>query len=227
MTNTEFLDSIKTNNAALLSATEANANAFFSTEQTPETLSLFFGRRAVTNYLMLAFHANDLKNKTEDTALSYVQLYVLEKESNDALINLSNHYSGVNNSISDLSQNSAANPTTTGRKLLGEYMDNRLHANLFCRLANESLIKVINQMLSVTTDSTLTQYLNIVVASKTRSLPILEGKLLELLVDQTAQDDATSIIDSMRKQLFEVSQSNTVDLEASRNLVNQTYGWTY
>ena len=49
--------------------------------------------------------------------------------------------------------------------------------------------------------------------------------LRKIAVDEKTQNRVLDIIGKMRKDLFEISCKNTVEVKGSRELVNAAYGW--
>jgi len=231
LTGKELVAKIKKDNEALFKASQINVKAYFDSKPAQEDLVEHFIGRMVNERMNMVEIAQSIATMPADTPVE--ELALLTKQAHDE----ANHFRMVKEVIEHITGKQldveaaivaeAAKPTAKGASLLAKYEAETDPVALAAyQLVAEGRAEAVwDQMAECVQDEFISRtYAKI--ARDEGFHANIGGYKLEKLV-KTAGDVARveTLVAQMRKDLFEISCKNTLEVPAAKELVTEAYGW--
>jgi len=227
----EFVKKIRNENQALFEASKMNVKAYFEGDLSEEEMVDHFIGRMVNERMNMAEISQQIATAADNTDPKELEL--LSKQAADE----AKHYRMVKEVIEHISGNvcDAAEAlrkeremdTAKGASLLEKYGAQCDEAVLAAyQLVAEGRAEAVwNQMADTIQDDYISTRYREIAKDEGFHSAIGGWKLRQLATDEETQTRVQKVIEGMRKDLFEISCSNTVEAEGSRQLVNEAYNW--
>lgn len=230
-TSREFVAKIVAENKALFEASKMNVKAYFESNPDKEALIDHFVGRMVNERMNMVEIAQTIANLPADT--DPVELQLLSKQAYDEAVHFRmvkeviEHIKGEEINVSEAIAAEAAKPTAKGAGLLAKYEAESDPAALAAyQLVAEGRAEAVwDQMAESIEDEFISSRYAKIAKDEGFHSKIGGRKLEELATDQATQDRIAALVAEMRKDLFDISCKNTMEVPAAKALVNEAYGW--
>jgi rubrerythrin len=231
LSSKEFVQKIVEGNQALFEASKMNVKAYFDSKPSQEELVEHFIGRMVNERMNMVEISQTIANLPADT--DPVELQLLTQQAHDEAVHFRlvkeviEHIQGspldVNKAIAD----EAAKPTAKGAGLLAKYEAETDAAALAAyQLVAEGRAEAVwNQMAECIEDSFISGAYAKIAKDEGFHSKIGARKLEQLVGDAETQARIETLVANMRKDLFEISCKNTMEVPAAKKLVAEVYGW--
>jgi rubrerythrin len=231
LTGNEFVAKIKKENQALFKASQINVKAYFDSKPAQEELVQHFIGRMVNERMNMVEIAQSIASMPASTSAE--ELALLTKQAYDE----ANHFRMVRDVIEHITGETldveaaiaaeAAKPTAKGAALLAKYEAETDPVALAAyQLVAEGRAEAVwDQMAECVEDEFISKTYAKIARDEGFHANIGGMKLAQLV--NTAEQQATveSLVDKMRKDLFDISCKNTREVAAAKKLVEEAYGW--
>lgn len=231
LTGKEFVAKIKQENAALFKASQINVKAYFDSNPSQEELVDHFIGRMVNERMNMVEISQAIAELPADT--DPVELQLLTQQAHDEAVHFRlvkeviEHIQGSPVDVNAAIAAEAAKPTAKGASLLAKYgaETDPLALAAYQLIAEGRAEAVWNQMAECIEDTFISKSYAKIAKDEGFHSNIGGWKLEKLAVDATTQAYVTTIVDQMRKDLFDISCKNTLEVPAAKQLVTDAYGW--
>lgn len=231
MNSKEFVAQIVADNQALFKASQINVKAYFDSKPAQEELVEHFIGRMVNERMNMVEISNAIANMPADA--DPVELELLTKQAMDEAVHFRlvkeviEHIQGSPVDVEVAIAREAAKPTAKGAGLLAKYgAENDPIALAAYQLVAEGRAEAVwNQMADCIKDEFVSKAYAKIAKDEGFHSKIGARKLEQLLVSESDQARAQTLVEALRKDLYEISCKNTVAAEAGRELVADAYGW--
>ena len=231
MNSKQFVEQLRQENQALFQAGALNVRAYFASNPGKQELTEHFIGRMVNERMNMSEISQRIANMPASASPEELQL--LTKQAMDEAVHFRmvkeviEHISGTEVNVAEAIAAEAAKPTAKGAALLAKYEAevDELALAVYQFIAEGRA--EVNWMTMA--DCIEDEY----VASRYAKIGRDEGfhasigalKLEELCVDDATQARALELAAKMRKDLFDISNANSVATPEAQQLVSKAYGW--
>ena len=230
-TSKDFVAKIVAENEALFEASKMNVKAYFESNPSKEALVDHFIGRMVNERMNMVEIANQVANLPANT--NPVELQLLSKQAYDEAVHFRmvkeviEHITGSELDVEAAIAAEAAKPTAKGAGLLAKYEAEADEAALAAyQLVAEGRAEAVwNQMADCIEDEFISSRYAKIAKDEGFHSKIGARKLEELATDEATQTRIATLVEAMRKDLFDISCKNTTEVPAAKALVNEAYGW--
>ena len=206
LTGKEFVAKIKKENQALFNASQINVKAYFDSKPAQEELVQHFIGRMVNERMNMVEISQMIANLPADT--DPVELQLLTQQAHDEAVHFRmvkeviEHIQGKEVDVDAAIAAEAAKPTAKGAGLLAKYeaencIEDQFISNRYAKIARDEGFHA----------------------------NIGARKLAQLMDSESEQQRIGTLVEKMRRDLYEISCKNTVAAEDGRKLVAEAYGW--
>ena len=227
----QFVQKIVNENQALFRASQHNVKAYFDSKPAQEELVEHFIGRMVNERMNMVEISAAIANMPADA--DPVELQLLTQQAHDEAVHFRlvkeviEHIQGSPVDVEAAIAREAAKPTAKGAGLLAKYgaQDDAAALAAYQLVAEGRAEAVWNQMAECIEDEFISKaYAKIAKDEGFHSK--IGARALEKLVT-TAEEQARveSLVDQMRRDLYEISCRNTTAAEDGKQLVADAYGW--
>ena len=230
-TSKEFVAKIVADNKALFEASKINVKAYFESNPSQEALVEHFIGRMVNERMNMVEIAQTIANLPANT--DPVELQLLSKQAHDEAVHFRmvkeviEHITGEELDVAAAIAAEEAKPTAKGAALLAKYEAETDEAALAAyQLVAEGRAEAVwDQMAECIEDQFIASRYAKIAKDEGFHSKIGARKLEELATDSETQERIAALVAEMRKDLFEISCKNTMEVPAAKALVNEAYGW--
>jgi hypothetical protein len=227
----EFVAKIVADNEALFAASKMNVKAYFESNPSQEALVEHFVGRMVNERMNMVEIAATIANLPADT--DPVELQLLSKQAHDEAVHFRmvkeviEHIKGEKIDVEAAIASENAKPTAKGAALLAKYEAETDPAALAAyQLVAEGRAEAVwDQMADCIEDTFISSRYAKIAKDEGFHSKIGARKLEELATDEATQSRIEVLVGAMRKDLFEISCKNTLEVPAAKALVDAAYGW--
>ena len=231
LTSKEFVAKLKQDNAALFKASQINVKAYFDSKPSQEELVEHFIGRMVNERMNMVEISQAIAEMPADT--DPVELQLLTQQAHDEAVHFRlvkeviEHIQGSPVDVDAAIAAEAAKPTAKGAALLAKYgaETDPLALAAYQLIAEGRAEAVWNQMAECIDDTFISKSYAKIAKDEGFHSNIGGWKLEKLATDAKSQAHVTSIVEQMRKDLFDISCKNTLEVPAAKQLVADAYGW--
>ena len=233
MKGKEFVNKLMSENEALFTASKWNVKQYFEEKKySPEEVVDHFIGRMVNERMNMAEISNTIANAPADAdpeELTLLAKQALDEAKHYKMVkDVIEHITGEELDVEEAIEREMMLNTAKGASLLEKYGAQTDEAALAAyQLVAEGRAEAVwNQMSETIEDPFIsTRYAKIAKDEGFHS-SIGARKLAKLAHnDIQLQSRIRLLVDKLRKDLFEISCTNTVEARGSRDLVNTAYGW--
>jgi rubrerythrin len=230
-TSKEFVAKIVADNKALFEASKINVKAYFESNPSQEALVEHFIGRMVNERMNMVEIAQTIANLPANT--DPVELQLLSKQAHDEAVHFRmvkeviEHITGEELDVAAAIAAEEAKPTAKGAALLAKYEAETDEAALAAyQLVAEGRAEAVwDQMAECIEDQFIASRYAKIAKDEGFHSKIGGRKLEELATDEVTQTRIAALVAEMRKDLFDISCKNTMEVPAAKALVNEAYGW--
>lgn len=231
LTGKEFVAKIKQDNQALFKASQINVKAYFDSKPAQEELVDHFIGRMVNERMNMVEIAQSIASMPADTPAE--ELALLTKQAHDE----ANHFRMVKEVIEHITGKpldvkaaiaaEAAKPTAKGAALLAKYEAETDPVALAAyQLVAEGRAEAVwDQMADCVEDEFISKTYAKIARDEGFHANIGGMKLAQLVTTAEQQAAVETLVNKMRKDLFDISCKNTQEVAAAKDLVKEAYGW--
>jgi len=231
LTGKEFVAKIKQDNQALFKASQINVKAYFDSKPAQEELVDHFIGRMVNERMNMVEIAQSIASMPADTPAE--ELALLTKQAHDE----ANHFRMVKEVIEHITGKTldveaaiaaeAAKPTAKGAALLAKYEAETDPVALAAyQLVAEGRAEAVwDQMAECVEDEFISRTYAKIARDEGFHANIGGYKLEQLVKTAEEQARVETLVAAMRKDLFDISCKNTMEVPAAKELVEEAYGW--
>jgi rubrerythrin len=231
LTGKEFVAKIKQDNQALFKASQINVKAYFDSKPAQEELVDHFIGRMVNERMNMVEIAQSIASMPADTPAE--ELALLTKQAHDE----ANHFRMVKEVIEHITGKTldveaaiaaeAAKPTAKGAALLAKYEAETDPVALAAyQLVAEGRAEAVwDQMADCVEDEFISRTYAKIARDEGFHANIGGMKLAQLVTTAEQQAAVETLVNKMRKDLFDISCKNTQEVAAAKDLVKEAYGW--
>ena len=231
MNSKQFVAKIVADNQALFQASQINVKAYFDSKPAQEELVEHFIGRMVNERMNMVEISNAIAQMPADA--DPVELQLLTQQAHDEAVHFRlvkeviEHIQGSPVNVEAAIAREAANPTAKGAGLLAKYdAENDPIALAAYQLVAEGRAEAVwNQMADCIEDEFISKSYAKIAKDEGFHSKIGARKLEQLLVTEADQVRAQTLVEALRRDLYEISCKNTVAAEAGKELVADAYGW--
>ena len=227
----EFVKKIRNENQALFEASKMNVKAYFEGDLPEEEMVDHFVGRMVNERMNMSGIA--VKVATAPETADPKELELLSKQAADEakhyrmVKEVIEHITGGEIDAAEAIRKEREMSTAKGATLLEKYGAQNDEAVLAAyQLVAEGRAEAVwNQMADTIQDEFISTRYREIAKDEGFHSAIGGWKLRQLATDEETQNRVQTVIEGMRKDLFEISCANTVEADGSRELVNEAYNW--
>jgi rubrerythrin len=231
MNSKQFVAKIVADNQALFQASQINVKAYFDSKPAQEELVEHFIGRMVNERMNMVEISNAIAQMPADA--DPVELQLLTQQAHDEAVHFRlvkeviEHIQGSPVNVEAAIAREAAKPTAKGAGLLAKYdAENDPIALAAYQLVAEGRAEAVwNQMADCIEDEFISKSYAKIAKDEGFHSKIGARKLEQLLVTEADQVRAQTLVEALRRDLYEISCKNTVAAEAGKELVADAYGW--
>ena len=231
LSSKEFVQKIVEGNQALFEASKMNVKAYFDSKPSQEELVNHFIGRMVNERMNMVEISQTIANLPADT--DPVELQLLTQQAHDEAVHFRlvkeviEHIQGAPLDVNKAIADEAAKPTAKGAGLLAKYEAETDAAALAAyQLVAEGRAEAVwNQMAECIEDTFISGAYAKIAKDEGFHSKIGARKLEQLVGDADTQARIEALVANMRKDLFEISCKNTMEVPAAKKLVAEVYGW--
>lgn len=227
----DFVAKIVKENEALFEASKINVKAYFDSNPSKEALVDHFIGRMVNERMNMVEISRAIADMPANA--DPVELQLLTQQAHDEAVHFRlvkeviEHITGSELDVEAAIAAEAAKPTAKGAGLLAKYEAETDAAALAAyQLVAEGRAEAVwNQMAECIEDSFISSAYAKIAKDEGFHSKIGARKLEQLVSDEATQARIESLVASMRKDLFDISCKNTMEVPAAKELVKEAYGW--
>ena len=231
LTGNEFVAKIKSENQALFKASQINVKAYFDSKPTQEELVDHFIGRMVNERMNMVEISKQVAAMPADA--DPVELQLLSQQAHDEAVHFRlvkeviEHIQGSPVDVAAAIAKEAKANTAKGASLLDKYEASQDAAALAAyQLVAEGRAEAVwNTMADCIEDSFISGAYRKIAKDEGFHANIGGRKLAELAESAEVQARIETLVNSMRKDLFDISCKNTMEVAAAKELVEEAYGW--
>jgi rubrerythrin len=231
MNSKQFVAQLVADNQALFRASQINVKAYFDSKPAQEELVEHFIGRMVNERMNMVEISNAIAQMPADA--DPVELQLLTQQAHDEAVHFRlvkeviEHIQGSPVDVEAAIAREATKPTAKGAGLLAKYdAENDPIALAAYQLVAEGRAEAVwNQMADCIEDKFVSKTYAKIAKDEGFHSKIGARKLEQLLVTEADQTRAQTLVEALRRDLYEISCKNTVAAEAGRELVADAYGW--
>ena len=231
LTGKEFVAKIKKENQALFNASQINVKAYFDSKPAQEELVQHFIGRMVNERMIMVEISQMIANLPADT--DPVELQLLTQQAHDEAVHFRmvkeviEHIQGKEVDVDAAIAAEAAKPTAKGAGLLEKYgaQDDAAALAAYQLVAEGRAEAVWNEMADCIEDQFISNRYAKIARDEGFHANIGARKLAQLMDSESEQQRIGTLVEKMRRDLYEISCKNTVAAEDGRKLVAEAYGW--
>ena len=231
MNSKQFVAQIVADNQALFKASQINVKAYFDSKPAQEELVTHFIGRMVNERMNMVEISNAIAQMPADA--DPVELQLLTQQAHDEAVHFRlvkeviEHIQGAPVDVEAAIRAEAAKPTAKGAGLLAKYdAENDPIALAAYQLVAEGRAEAVwNQMADCIEDEFVSKTYAKIAKDEGFHSKIGARKLEQLLVTEADCVRAQTLVEALRRDLYEISCRNTVAAEAGKELVADAYGW--
>jgi len=227
----QFVTKIVADNQALFQASQHNVKAYFDSKPAQEELVAHFVGRMVNERMNMVEISQAIANMPADT--DPVELQLLTKQAQDE----ANHFRMVKEVIEHIQGSpvdveaaiaaETAKPTAKGAGLLAKYdaESDPLALAAYQLVAEGRAEAVWNTMAECSPDAFIRKTYAKIARDEGFHSKIGARKLQQLLKTEADFARTQTLVENLRRDLYEISCRNTVAADAGKALVADAYGW--
>lgn len=227
----EFVKKIRNENQALFEASKLNVKAYFEGDLPKEEMVDHFIGRMVNERMNMSEISAQIAAAADDADPKELEL--LTKQAADEakhyrmVKEVIEHICGEEVDVVEALRKEREMDTAKGATLLEKYGAQEDEAVLAAyQLVAEGRAEAVwNQMADTIEDEFISTRYREIAKDEGFHSAIGGWKLRQLATDEETQNRVRSVVEAMRKDLFEISCANTVEADGSREIVNLAYGW--
>lgn len=231
LTGKEFVSKIKQDNKALFDASCMNVKEYFDSNPATDELVKHFIGRMVNERMNMIEISNAIASLPAETPVEEFEL--LTKQAHDEAVhfrlvkNVIEHITGEPLDVEAAIASELSKPTAKGASLLEKYeAENDPLALAAYQLVAEGRAEAVwDQMAECIEDDFISRSYAKIARDEGFHSNIGALKLETLATTVEAQERVETIVNHLRKDLFEISCMNTKEVPAARALVTEAYGW--
>jgi rubrerythrin len=231
LTGKQFVEKLIAENQPLFKASQINVKAYFESNPSTETLVEHFIGRMVNERMNMVEISNTIANLPVDT--DPVELQLLTKQAHDEAVHFRmvkeviEHIQGAPVDVEAAIAAESAKPTAKGASLLEKYEAETDEAALAAyQLVAEGRAEAVwNQMADCIEDTFVSGSYAKIARDEGFHATIGARKLEKLMDSAEEQARIEALVANMRKDLFDISCKNTMEVPAAKELVAEAYGW--
>jgi rubrerythrin len=231
LTSKEFVAKLVADNQALFKASQDNVKAYFDSKPAQEELVEHFIGRMVNERMNMVEISKQIASMPADT--DPVELQLLSQQAHDEAVHFRlvkeviEHIQGAPVDVEKAIAREAAKPTAKGASLLAKYGAETDAAALAAyQLVAEGRAEAVwNQMADCIEDQFVSKTYAKIAKDEGFHANIGARSLAKLVESAEEQARIETLVQAMRKDLYEISCRNTVAAESGRQLVADAYGW--
>ena len=231
MNSKQFVAKIVADNQALFQASQHNVKAYFDSKPAQEELVEHFIGRMVNERMNMVEISNAIAQMPADA--DPVELQLLTQQAHDEAVHFRmvkdviEHITGAPVDVEAAIAAEAAKPTAKGAGLLAKYeAENDPVALAAYQLVAEGRAEAVwNQMAECIEDEFISKSYAKIAKDEGFHSKIGARKLEQLVTDAEVASKVETLVDAMRRDLYDISCKNTVAADAGKALVADAYGW--
>ena len=231
MNSKDFVAKIVADNQALFQASQHNVKAYFDSKPAQEDLVAHFIGRMVNERMNMVEISNAIAQMPADA--DPVELQLLTQQAADEAIHFRlvkeviEHIQGSPVDVAAAIAAESAKPTAKGAGLLAKYNAEQdpIALAAYQLVAEGRAEAVWDQMADCIEDEFISSAYAKIARDEGFHSKIGARKLEQLLVTAEDQARVQTLVDALRKDLYEISCKNTVAAEAGKELLADAYGW--
>lgn len=227
----DFVAKIVADNQALFKASQINVKAYFDSKPSQEELVDHFIGRMVNERMNMVEISQAIATMPADA--DPVELQLLTQQAHDEAVHFRlvkeviEHIQGSPVDVEAAISREATKPTAKGAGLLTKYdaEQDPIALAAYQLVAEGRAEAVWNQMAECIEDSFISGAYAKIAKDEGFHSKIGARALEKLVTTPEAQARATTLVEAMRKDLYEISCKNTVAAASGKELVADAYGW--
>ena len=227
----QFVQKIVNDNQALFKASQLNVKDYFDSKPSQQELVDHFIGRMVNERMNMVEISQTIANLPADT--DPVELQLLTQQAHDEAVHFRlvkeviEHISGEKLDVEKAIADEAVANTAKGASLLAKYEAETDKAALAAyQLVAEGRAEAVwDQMAECIEDEFISGAYAKIARDEGFHSKIGARKLEQLAQDEATQTRIQTLVEKMRKDLYDISCKNTVAAEAGKELVADAYGW--
>ena len=227
----QFVKKLVEDNQALFQASQINVKAYFDSKPAQEVLVEHFVGRMVNERMNMVEIANAVAAMPADTPTEELEL--LTRQAQDEarhfrmVKEVIEHMTGQPLDVAAAIAAEAAKPTAKGAGLLAKYEAETDPVALAAyQLVAEGRAEAVwNQMADCIEDEFISTSYAKIARDEGFHANIGGWKLEKLVQDEATQQRVEELVAKMRRDLFDISCKNTMEVAAAKELVAEAYGW--
>lgn len=227
----QFVQKIVDDNQALFRASQHNVKAYFDSNPAQEELVEHFIGRMVNERMNMVEISQAIANMPADA--DPVELQLLTQQAHDEAVHFRlvkeviEHIQGSPVDVEAAIAREAAKPTAKGAGLLEKYgaQDDAAALAAYQLVAEGRAEAVWNQMADCIEDEFISKAYAKIAKDEGFHSKIGARALEKLVTTDAEQLRITALVAQMRKDLYDISCSNTTAAESGKQLVAEAYGW--
>ena len=231
LTGKQFVEKIVQDNQALFKASQHNVRAYFDSKPAKEELVEHFIGRMVNERMNMVEISQTIANLPANT--DPVELQLLSQQAHDEAVHFRlvkeviEHIQGGPVDVEQAIACEAAKPTAKGAGLLEKYDAQQDEAALAAyQLVAEGRAEAVwDEMSRCIEDQFISSAYAKIARDEGFHSKIGARKLAQLANDPTVQARIETLVQAMRKDLYDISCKNTTPAEEGKKLVAEAYGW--
>ena len=231
LTGKQFVEKLVQDNQALFRASQHNVKAYFDSKPAQEELVEHFIGRMVNERMNMVEISQTIANLPADA--DPVDLQLLTQQAHDEAVHFRlvkeviEHIQGSPVNVEAAIAAEAAKPTAKGAALLAKYGAETDPAALAAyQLVAEGRAEAVwNQMAECIEDEFVSKAYAKIAKDEGFHANIGARSLAKLMDSAEEQARIETLVQNMRRDLYDISCKNTVAAEAGRELVADAYGW--
>jgi rubrerythrin len=231
LTGKQFVEKLVQDNQALFKASQHNVKAYFDSKPAQEELVEHFIGRMVNERMNMVEISQTIANLPADA--DPVDLQLLTQQAHDEAVHFRlvkeviEHIQGAPVDVEQAIAAEAAKPTAKGAALLAKYGAETDPAALAAyQLVAEGRAEAVwNQMAECIEDEFVSKAYAKIAKDEGFHANIGARSLAKLMDSAEEQARIETLVQAMRKDLYDISCKNTVAAQAGKELVADAYGW--
>ena len=231
LSSKEFVQNIVEGNQALFEASRINVKAYFDSKPSQEELVDHFVGRMLNERMNMVEISQTIATLPVDT--DPVELQLLTQQAHDEAVHFRlvkeviEHITGTPLDVAKAIADEAKKPTAKGAELLAKYeAETDAVALAAYQLVAEGRAEAVwNQMADCIDDKFISGAYAKIAKDEGFHSKIGARKLEQLVGDSATQARVTKLVGNMRRDLFDISCKNTMEVPAAKELVAEAYGW--
>ena len=231
MNGNQFVEQLRQQNTALFQAGALNVKAYFASNPSQQELVEHFVGRMVNERMNMS--EISARIAAMPASASPEELQLLTKQAMDEAIHFRmvkeviEHISGSEVNVEEAIAAEAAKPTAKGAALLAKYEaeTDELALAVYQFIAEGRAEVNWDTMANCIEDEYVSSRYAKIARDEGFHASIGARKLEQLCVDAATQARASELAAQMRKDLFDISNANSIATHEAQQLVSEAYGW--